>query len=370
LNRNVNVTITRCESNPIISPHMIRPSIPGWEVIGAFNAGVVRHGEEIIMLIRVAERPVQDDPDAVHCPVCHIDGQVAGDDQPYTVITLSRNDPDYDLSDSRVVRDRKGNTVYLTSISHLRLARSRDGIQFEIDERPTIMPQGPLESWGIEDPRITALDGEYLITYSAVSDKGVGVGLIRTTDFQLFKREAMILPPTNKDAVIFPERIGGKYLMLHRPVPSGIGSPDIWLAESDDLKYWGNHRFVMGVRHGSWESTRIGAGCVPIRTEEGWLILYHGADEQHRYAMNAALLDLNDPARVIARLREPFMIPEADYEKEGFFSDVVFACGAVVDGDHVHMYYGAADEHLGRVTFQLSQLMNVLLYSGYDIQYR
>ncbi len=369
MNRNMNVSIIRCDSNPIISPHMIRPSIPGWEVIGSFNAGVVQHGEETIMLIRVAERPAQDDPEVVKCPVCRTDAS-GNQDMPFSVITLKRSDPNYDYADSRVVRDRQGNTVHLTSISHLRLARSRDGIRFEIDERPTIMPEGPLETWGIEDPRITCLDGEYLITYSAVSDKGVGVGLIRTTDFRSFRRMGLILPPTNKDAVIFPERIGGKVMMLHRPVPSGIGTPDIWLAESDDLKSWGHHRFVMGVRPGSWESARIGAGCVPIRTENGWLILYHGADEQHRYGMNAALLDARDPARVIARLPEPLMIPEAEYEKEGFFSDVVFACGAVVDGDLVHMYYGAADEHMGRVTFQLSQLMNVLITSGYDIQYK
>jgi predicted GH43/DUF377 family glycosyl hydrolase len=361
LNRIASVIITRCESNPIISPHMIQPSIPGWEVIGVFNAGVVRHEEEIIMLLRVAERPMQDDPELVKCPVCRADGEIDATGEPFEVITLNRQDPRYDLSDARVVRDRNGNTIYLTSISHLRLARSKDGIHFEIDEHPTIMPQGLLETWGIEDPRITKLEDEYLITYSAVSDKGVGVGLIRTPDFRTFKREGIILPPTNKDVVIFPERIGGKYMMLHRPVPSGIGTPDIWLAESEDLKHWGCHRFVIGVRPGSWESARIGAGCVPIRTKEGWLILYHGADEQHRYGMSAALLSLDDPSRVIARLDEPFMLPEAEYERVGFFPNVVFACGAIIDGDDVHMYYGAADEHIARATFRLSELMSLLL---------
>lgn len=355
------IKLTRSENNPVLSPHMVKPSVPDWEVIGAFNAGIAQYKDEVIMLVRVAERPVQDDPNKVKVPVLQIDRESEDENElPFTVITLDRQDPQYDLSDSRVVRYRDGETAYLTSISHLRVARSRDGINFEIDDKPTIMPSGRLEMWGIEDPRITPIDDQYLITYSAASDKGVCVGLLKTTDFATFERMGIILAPTNKDVVIFPERINGRYQMLHRPVPSDFGYPEIWLAESEDLKHWGNHQFVMGVRPDTWENARIGASCIPIRTDEGWLILYHGADEENRYGMNAALLDLEDPTRVIARLDQPFMIPEASYEKDGFFSNVVFACGAIVDGDDIIMYYGAADEHMARATFKLSALLELL----------
>ncbi|GAB2701452.1 glycoside hydrolase family 130 protein [Paenibacillus thermoaerophilus] len=346
--------VERDSLNPLITPGDVKPSHPDWEVLGVFNAGVAVCGDEVVLLLRVAERPRQTDSRYVVVPALDEQGSEM------TTIKLDTRDPELDFSDPRVVRNRNGGTVCLTSISHLRVARSRDGRRFTIDDRPGLRPEGRMERWGIEDPRITLIDGRYYVAYSAVSDLGVAVGLASTSDFAEFRREGLILAPTNKDVVLFPERIGGHYYMLHRPVPDGIGSPDMWIARSPDLLHWGDHRFLMGTREGLWDNARIGAGCVPIKTDDGWLVLYHGADRRHRYCMGAALLDLDDPSRVIARLDEPLMEPEAEYETSGFFRHVVFACGAIREGDRIVMYYGASDDKMARATIDMRLLMKRL----------
>lgn len=349
------INLERLPSNPIITPNDIKPSFADWEVIGAFNAGVAQYGKEIILLLRIAERPIQSDPDYLIVPV--LDDQ---ENEKVKQVKIAKHDPAVDLSDPRVVVDRQGRTLYLTSISHFRVARSLDGKHFTVDEKPTVWPEGELESWGIEDPRITFLEDRYYITYSAISDKGVSVGCLTTKDFHSFQREGTILAPTNKDVVLFPERIDGYYYMLHRPVPNEIGRPEMWIARSPDLKHWGDHRFLIGLRDNGWEDARIGAGCVPIKTDEGWLVLYHGANAAHQYSMGAVLLDLSCPERVIARSDKPFMIPETDYEKNGFFGHVVFACGAIIRDENVQMYYGASDDCMASVSFSLHSLLNEL----------
>ncbi|MFS0725708.1 glycoside hydrolase family 130 protein [Paenibacillus sp. 1P07SE] len=361
MTREQSIKLVRAAANPIIAPADVAPSYPDWEVLGVFNAGVHRHDGETVLLLRVAERPRQSDPAHVLIPVLNEEGTAADRQaQPMRIIALDREDESLDFSDPRVVRDSEGNTLYLTSISHLRAARSRDGLRFEVDASPTVLPAGRLEAWGIEDPRITRLEDRYYTTYSAVSEKGVAVGLLSSSDLNTYEREGLILAPTNKDVALFPEKIGGKYWMLHRPVPEGLGSPEMWVASSPDLIHWGDHRFQMGLRPGLWDSARIGAGCVPIKTDEGWLILYHGADDQHNYAMGAALVDLERPDRVLARMEQPLMVPEAEYETSGFFANVVFACGAVVDDDKIMMYYGASDDTMAAVQFSFRQVMEQL----------
>lgn len=362
MNTATRIKMDRTTENPLITPRDVKPTFPDWEVLGAFNAGVIEHGEEIIMLLRVAERPIQNDPDHVLVPILDPDALREGRSE-MTTVKVDRRDANLDFSDPRVVRDREGKTIWLTSISHLRLARSRDGVRFTIDGQPTVLPEGELESWGIEDPRMTKIEDRYYVTYSAVSAKGVAVGLLSTTDFADYRREGIILAPTNKDVVLFPEKIGGKYWMLHRPVPDGIGSPDMWVASSPDLLHWGNHQYLMGLSKDGFDNGRIGAGAVPIRTEAGWLILYHGADRNQRYCMGAILLDLENPARIIARMEEPLLEPEAPYETSGFFADVVFSCGAVVKDGRVIMYYGVADESMASATFELSALLDRLAKS-------
>lgn len=348
--------IYRYEQNPLITPQDVRPFHDGFEVIGAFNAGIARYGEEILMLLRVAERPVQDVPGKVKVPLLDPEtGRVE-------VVELDAADPRCDFSDPRVVRDvaEPVDFAYLTSVSYIRVARSRDGRHFQVDDAPLVYPSGPLESFGIEDPRVTQIGDVYYIYYSAVSPVGIGVNLVSTTDFRTIERHGMIFCPDNKDVVIFPEKIGGKYYALHRPMARSAGRPEIWIAESNDLLHWGNHRHLFGVRPGMWDGGRIGGGTVPVRTDRGWLEFYHGATRDNRYCMGAVLLDPHDPSRVLARSRTPILEPETDYEKRGFFGEVVFSCGVLVEGDTVKMYYGASDTSMAGAELSLQEIMDSL----------
>jgi predicted GH43/DUF377 family glycosyl hydrolase len=128
------------------------------------------------------------------------------------------------------------------------------------------------------------------------------------------------------------------------------------------LLHWGNHQFLLGLREDKWDSGRIGGGAVPIKTDRGWLELYHGASEDDRYCMGAVLLDLQDPTKVIARSDTPILEPEEDYETDGFFGNVVFSCGVIVEGDIVKMYYGAADTSMACAELRLSEILDSLIY--------
>jgi len=145
---------------------------------------------------------------------------------------------------------------------------------------------------------------------------------------------------------VFPEKLGGRHLCFHRPMGARFGQQNMWAAESPDLLAWGNHRFVCGCRPGMWDELKVGGGAVPIRTDRGWLSIYHGADRNQRYCLGLLLTDLEKPHRVIARSTKPILAPDEDYEKRGFFGSVVFTCGAVTDPDgKVIIYYGASDEY-------------------------
>lgn len=352
------MNIYRYEENPLITPADVNPYHAGFEVIGAFNAGIALYQGEILMLLRVAERPISNDPKIVKAPVYNPATNAID------LIELTTDDKRYDFTDPRVIRDVTQSTgfAYLTSISYIRIARSKDGRRFTIDDKPVVYPSERLESFGIEDPRITQIGDTYYIYFSAVSPAGIGVSMVSTKDFISITHHGMIFCPDNKDVLIFPERVNGKYYALHRPTLKSIGSPEIWIAQSDNLIHWGNHKHLIGLREGLWDSGRIGGGAVPIRTEKGWLELYHGATREHRYCMGAVLLDLNDPTKVIARSEKPILEPEADYEKNGFFGDVVFSCGILVEGDVVKMYYGVADTSMACAELSLKEILNSVIY--------
>lgn len=350
------MNVYRYEQNPLVTPADVKPHRDDFEVIGAFNAGVAEYGGEVILLLRVAERPVSPDPSVVLAPVYNVEkGEL-------DLVPIRKDDESYDFSDPRVIvrRDQASAFEYLTSLSYLRIARSRDGRNFTIDDEPFIYPSQPLESFGIEDPRITQIGDTYYIYFSAVSPVGIGESLVSTKDFKTVEHHGMIFGPDNKDVLIFPERIGGKHYALHRPTTKSCGRPEMWIAESDNLLYWGNHRHLIGLRDGMWDSGRIGGGAVPIRTDRGWLELYHGATKDHRYCMGAVLLDLDDPSRVVARSGRPILEPDAAYEADGFFGGVVFSCGALVDGDVVRMYYGAADTSMACAELSLAEILDSL----------
>lgn len=344
--------VIRCEKNPIIQVADVTPSRPDFKVLGAFNAGVAKYGDETILLLRVAEAPIAEQENKVLVPLIGQDGRIQ-------IQRYNKSDSRYDFSDSRYV-SVDGRMIMLTSISHLRVARSKDGINFEIESKPALFPEHELEAWGIEDPRVTQIGDTYYITYSSASSRGVGAALAETKDFRSFKKHGMMLAPENKDVMLFPEPIQGKYVALHRPVPKSFGEPEMWIAESPDLLHWGNHRFLMGLSEQGWDSARMGGGAVPLKTEQGWLALYHGADSKHRYCMGAVLLDLHDPGRVLARSSRPFLEPEADYEVNGFFGKVVFSCGALLEGNTVRMYYGAADEVMAMADIPLQDILDTL----------
>ncbi|WML49130.1 glycoside hydrolase family 130 protein [Neobacillus sp. PS3-34] len=350
--------VYRYEENPLVTPADVKPYHSGFEVIGAFNAGIATFNDEVIMLLRVAERPISNDPAIVKSPIFN------PKTKELEIAEFDLNDPKYDFSDSRFFReaDSSDGFSYLTSLSYLRIARSKDGRHFSIDEKPFIYPSNELETFGLEDARITQIEDVYYIYFTAVSPVGVGESMVSTKDFVSYEHHGMIFAPENKDALIFPEKINGKYYAMHRPTLRSIGNPEIWISESTNLLHWGNHKHLMGLREGMWDSGRIGGGAVPFKTEKGWLEIYHGATSDHRYCLGAVLLDLNDPAKVIARSSEPLLKPEADYEETGFFGGVVFSCGALVEGDVVKLYYGAADTSMACAELSLKEILDSLTY--------
>ena len=252
----------------------------------------------------------------------------------------------------------------MTSLSHLRIARSKDGIHFEIDEHPAILPLAEEESWGMEDPRITKIGDKYYINYTSVTENGAGTSLISTKDFCTFERHGIIFAPENKDVTIFPQKINGKYVAFNRPVPGGIGNPQMWIAKSPDLIHWGEQRHFCGISSDteSWDDGRIGGGAVPFLTKKGWVKIYHAADRNDRYCLGAFLLDEKDPSIVLAKTKDPILEPQEEYEKKGFFGEVVFTCGCLVKDNKVIIYYGAADDKICRADFELDDLFAAMEY--------
>lgn len=339
----------RSSANPLLSPHDVPPSREGVVVACLLNPGAFSFQGKIGLLLRVAEQPPQKDG--------LVRALVRKPEAPggVEVIDVAENDPALSITDARTF-EYQGIT-YLTTLSHLRLAWSEDGIHFDVAPTPTLLGQGELEAFGIEDCRVTEIDGTFYLTYTAVSRVGFGIGLISTTDWQQFQRHGLIIPPNNKDGALFPEKIAGSYFAFHRPSLPGKGANHIWLSSSPDLLHWGKHICLAQTRPGMWDAQRIGAGGAPIRTEEGWLEIYHGADEQNRYCLGALLLDLHDPSKVLARSQEPLMEPQMEYEQKGFFSNVIFTNGFVIDGDCLSLYYGASDQFVCNATFSLREIL-------------
>lgn len=342
----------RAPGNPLLTPADVAPSRPDFEVIGVFNPAVLVDDGETALLLRVAERPRDIPPEEVAAPVYD---SAAGR---IVVRRWRRGATGVGTDDPRVVVVR-GET-YLTSISHLRWARARDGLRFEVDAEPALAAAGETDAFGVEDPRATRLGGEWWINYTAVSPWGIATAVAVTRDRRRLERRGIWFPPPNRDVTPFPEAIDGRYAALHRPMPEGLGAAAIWFASSPDLLSWGGHRPVAGPRPGAWDGAKVGGGAPPFRVRDGWLALYHGVDAGARYAIGALLLDAREPWRVIGRSREPVLAPETSYEREGFFGNVVFTCGAAVEGDRVRVYYGAADTVVAAADLSLDAILRGL----------
>ncbi|MBP0903172.1 glycoside hydrolase family 130 protein [Mariniflexile gromovii] len=341
----------RCKQNPLLSPIDLKPSNQNMIITCLLNPGVFEFKGKTGLLVRVAERTIQKE-EMLSVPVYNYQGFVE-------ILDFNLNDPKLNASDARVISyDGKD---YLTTISHLRLLFSEDGVNFKEDrDYPSIFGEGEYESYGIEDCRVAKIEDIYHLTYTMVSANGVGVGLRTTKDWKTFEKKGMIFCPHNKDCALFEEKINGKYYALHRPSSPQLGGNYIWLADSPDGIHWGNHKCIAKTRDGKFDSKRLGAGAAPIKTDKGWLEIYHGATEEHRYCLGAILLDLENPSKVIARSEAPIMEPVAVYEQTGFFGNVVFTNGHIVDGDTIKMYYGASDEHVCLANFSIEDILKSL----------
>ena len=233
----------------------------------------------------------------------------------------------------------------------LYLGRSQDGRRIQVDEQPFMRQArdetfADYESLGVRDPRITALDGTYYITYVAEGDHGHRIGLARTNDFNTIERLGFLNQPDTKNGILFPEKVKGRYALLERPDES----QSIWISYSDDLVYWGGATVVMTPRGGYWDADRIGAGPPPVLTEAGWLLIYYGVKETAGgplFRLGAAILDREDPARVISRCNIPILSPRESYERIGDLPNLVFSCGALVEKDEtLSLYYAGSDSCL------------------------
>jgi predicted GH43/DUF377 family glycosyl hydrolase len=249
----------------------------------------------------------------------------------------------------------------------IRYGESDDGIHFRITDELMLVPAA--EPWltyeeAIYDPRITRIEDTYYVTYASENRFGCQIGLSRSTDLKHWEKMELIALPDNRNIVLFPERIGGLYCRLSRPFSGQAGG--IWVDYSPDLVFWGRHRNIMESRRFHWDRGKIGPGAPPLRTDKGWLIIYHGTTPYCNglvYRLGGALLDLEDPTKVIARPAEYLLSPEADYERVGDVPNVCFACAAIPspDGREISIYYGGADQCLCLATARTADLLDACL---------
>ncbi len=299
--------IERWKDNPVLTPD----DVP-YPVETVHNAGAVRCGDEIVLLFRAHRR--------------------------------------------------SGRSI-------LGLARSRDGVTFTVDPEPWLVPTDdpPLaeyERFGVEDPRITPLEGAYWITYSAYSRHGVRIALARTRDFRRVERVGLVSQADMRNVALFPEKIGGRYARLDRP-HSGIAPWSIWISFSPDLVHWGDSRRLIAPAPYHWDEMKVGPGAPPIRTPRGWLVIYHGVFETMDgavYRLGAALLDPEDPTRVVGVADDWILAPEDPWEVTGYVHNVVFTCGAVTEGDdRLRLYWGGADQVICTGTARIDDLVELCL---------
>ncbi|GIZ09004.1 glycoside hydrolase family 130 protein [Flavobacterium sp. UMI-01] len=347
----------RFSQNPILTPIDLTPSENQLKIISLLNPGVFRYNGKIWLIVRVAES-IPEQEGYVSIPTLDTSAKIK-------ITKIKSDDKDLQADDPRVV-NYKG-LDYLTTVSHLRLLCSDDGLHFnEAEDYYSIAGNGSLENYGIEDCRVSQIDDTYYLTYTAVSANGVAVGLRTTKDWKTFDYKGLILPPHNKDCAIFEEKINNKFYALHRPSSPQIGGNFIWIAESPDGVHWGNHKCILQTRKKYWDSARVGAGAAPIKTEIGWLEIYHGANEEHQYCLGAFLMDLKNPSIVLARTQNPIMIPTEQYELTGFFGNVVFTNGHIVQDDKLTIYYGASDEVVCVAYFSINEILTSLHFSDKD----
>jgi predicted GH43/DUF377 family glycosyl hydrolase len=271
----------------------------------------------------------------------------------------------------------RGRTVLLfrneneAGLSSMGLAWSEDGLHFTVEPKPVMLPgdPSPFQRWeqhGISDPRITRIGNVYYITYTGYSDLGVHPLLARTKDFKTFERIALLSLPDNRNVVLFPEKIKGQYVRLDRPMSeSNRGNNGIWMSTSPDLIHWGHPDYLFGPRCCHWDCLKVGPGAPPIKTPRGWLEIYHGVRNFSavHYRLGCALLDLENPAKVLGRAIPYILSPDSPHERVGDVGNVTFINGAILekDGQTLRLYYAGADTCLCLAYANLDELVNLCL---------
>lgn len=349
--------LTRAHSQCLITPSDLPSSQEGLQVIGTFNPGCAAFGDDrTAVLVRVSESPIEQREGQVSLPYYNSVGDLSVDWVDKQIL---------DTRDPRLVIFNDTGFKRLTFTTHLRVVWVDADYQWTVGGLMTAA--GEDEAYGIEDPRITKIGETYYITYVAVSRHGAVTKLAKTEDFVTFERLGIIFCRENKDVVLFPDRIEGEYVAIHRPTGTFATSPaEMWLARSGDLQYWGRHAPLWGGRS-IWDGARVGGGVPPIRTDRGWLVIYHGRAPEGRgevigaYTAGAILLDLKDPNRVIAHTPEPFLVPSEPYETEGFVDNVVFPTGHVMRNRQLILYCGASDTYVSVVEYDMAEVMNCLV---------
>lgn len=254
---------------------------------------------------------------------------------------------------------------------HLHVGWSEDGLDWHIEPEPIQFALGEqkLVVDYAYDPRLCQIDGTYYVTWCS-GHNGPTISVAKTHDFQVFDRMENAFLPFNRNGVLFPRKIDGKYFMLSRPSDDGhTPFGDIYVSQSPDMCHWGMHRLVMRRGGGEvgqwWQRTKVGAGPIPIETNEGWLMIYHGVMDTCNgfvYSMGAAILDLDEPWRVLYRTNQHLLTPEQDYEVSGHVPNVVFPCAALADeaGSRLAVYYGAADTSCCVAYARLGELISFI----------
>jgi beta-1,2-mannobiose phosphorylase / 1,2-beta-oligomannan phosphorylase len=350
------------KSKLLLKPTDVKPSFRDWKVDGVLNPGVVRlANKKILLMVRVAEHSTKREGENPCCPF---------------IISRSEYLNFHDKGYKGTITGVDGKSRYfrngpckLPTISHLRkVLLDKSGFKVEkVSARPDFMGIPLGSDYGVEDARIVKLNNEYAMTYVCVSSKnGISSAVATTKNFEKWKRRGIIFQEQNKDVVLFPEKINGKYVALNRPETSFFSRPSIWLSYSPDLVYWGREIKLITTRRNAWDSNRIGAGAPPVKTKFGWLVLYHGVEVNHHsiYSTGGLLLDLKNPSKIIARSSpdKPIIKPIKSYEKRGFMPGVVFTTGAVMDlnGKDLLVFSGGADKVVGVRKIGLKKILDSL----------
>jgi predicted GH43/DUF377 family glycosyl hydrolase len=261
----------------------------------------------------------------------------------------------------------------LHSRSEFGLAMSDNGYDFRIHPEPVMTPAtegifAAPENKGIEDPRITQIGDDYYIFYSCYSTRGFQIGLAKTQDFMKYERMALTTAIDYRNCVLFPEKIDGMYVRFERPNYYGNS---IFISYSPDLIHWGNQQQIMAtVGTHIWEDHKIGPGAPPIKTERGWLNIYHAVTETMNgciYRLGVAVHDLADPRKVIGRAKQFILAPHEFHERVGYVPNVVFTCGAIPEDDGtVKIYYGCSDTTMSVAEGRIDDLIDLAMEDGPD----